>query len=166
MFDPITIVVPGRAHGKVLQANRFNKFGGVHLDDKSAAYMELVTSFAKQTMQGRQPIDEAIVLCMVEVRAVPESWSKRKRAAALRGEIWPTSKPDLKNIMAGVEDAMNHWVWRDDALIVMYAPLKKIYGETARLVVTVRSAEGYGRNTVERGPDQSTSDPVREGLLV
>lgn len=162
-FDQITIVVPGRAHGKVLKGNRWGM--GQHLDTKSAAYMALVTSFAKQTMQGRPPIDEPIVVSMVEVREIPKSWSKRDRAAALRGEIWPTSKPDVKNIMAGVEDAMNHWVWRDDALIVMYAPLKKIYGEIPRLVVTVRSAEGYGR-MVERDEDQRAPHPVREGRLL
>lgn len=166
MFEPITIVVPGRAHGKVLQANRFNRFGGMHLDKKSAAYMGLVSSFAKQVMRGRPPVDEAIVLCMTEVREIPKSWSKRDRAAALRGEIWPTSKPDLKNIMAGVEDAMNKIVWRDDALIVLYAPMRKIYGETPRLVVTVRSAEGYAGAGLDGGAREAAAVAVRAGILV
>lgn len=138
MFEPITIVVPGRAHGKVLIPNGFGR--GVRLDDKSRAYMAVVTSFAKQAMQGRPPVDEALCVQMTEIRAVPPSWSKRKQAAALSGEIRPTSKPDLKNILAGVEDAMNGWVWRDDALVVDYAPLRKKYGPQPMVVVTVRPA--------------------------
>lgn len=138
MFEPITIVVPGEAVGKAARIH--TRRGSSYLPARTQDYMDRVTSIARTVMAGREVIDEPVFVDFTEIRAIPTSWSKRKQAAALTGEIWPTSKPDLKNVIAGVEDAMNKWVWRDDALIVAYTTLRKKYGPQPMVVVVVRPA--------------------------
>jgi len=46
----------------------------------------------------------------------------------------------LSNIAKQVEDAFNTVVFRDDALIVEYGLLRKVYSRSPKLVVTVRPA--------------------------
>jgi Holliday junction resolvase RusA-like endonuclease len=51
------------------------------------------------------------------VFGVPASWSKAKRAAALSGEIVPTKKPDMDNVVKAICDALNAIVWVDDVQV-------------------------------------------------
>ena len=57
--------------------------------------------------------------------------------AALAGEIFPTSKPDVDNVIKGIFDAMNEIVWRDDKQVVDLT-VKKRYAETPMARVMVR----------------------------
>lgn len=49
---------------------------------------------------------------------IPESWSNKKRAAALSGKIKPRVKPDLTNRLYWLENRLKGIVFGDDALIV------------------------------------------------
>src|SRR5262249_43732765 len=49
---------------------------------------------------------------------VPASWSGRRRDAALRGEVRPTSRPDTDNYIKAALDAINAIVVADDSLVV------------------------------------------------
>lgn len=42
----------------------------------------------------------------------------------------PTGKPDLSNLIKGVEDALNGIVWADDSQIVSYGESGKFYADT------------------------------------
>jgi Holliday junction resolvase RusA-like endonuclease len=66
---------------------------------------------------------------------VPTSWSERKRAAAISGDIWPAGKPDLDNLAKAGLDACSGILIADDAQIVELRAVKK-YGEP-KLVLTV-----------------------------
>ena len=70
---------------------------------------------------------------------IPDSWSKKKRAAALSGEIRPTGKPDFDNTTKLICDALNGIVWKDDAQITD-ARFSKRYAETPETSVTVIAA--------------------------
>ena len=51
----------------------------------------------------------------------------------------PTGKPDLSNVIKGLEDALNGIVWADDSLIVGYGDSGKHYADTApHITVEVR----------------------------
>lgn len=52
------------------------------------------------------------------------------------GDIFPTKKPDMDNIGKLVCDALNDIVFEDDVQIVRLNA-RKIYGEKARLLITV-----------------------------
>ena len=94
---------------------------------------------AMQEMRGRQPFDCPVVGFVTAELPIPQSWSKKKQEAALRGEIWPGKKPDLSNILKQIEDALNGIVFRDDALIVRYDLLVKRYSTQPKIVATYRA---------------------------
>jgi Holliday junction resolvase RusA-like endonuclease len=92
---------------------------------------------AQAAMQGRAPLDCAIDFRMTAFMPVPASWSKRKQADALAGLIFPTPKPDLSNIIKGVEDALLQIVYRDDSLIVDSFACKR-YAAQPRIAIEIR----------------------------
>jgi len=92
-------------------------------------------------MRGRGPMDGALALDLRAVFEIPASWSQRKKDRALLGEIRPTVKPDMDNIIKGICDAMNKIVYGDDAQIVDYSGCKKVYGLQPLVVVTVRPVQ-------------------------
>ena len=72
-------------------------------------------------------------------RPIPKSFSKRKRALAMSGELLPTTKPDLKNYIAGVEDALEKMIYENDSQIVRYTPdTGKYYGDPPRIEVSIK----------------------------
>jgi Holliday junction resolvase len=75
-------------------------------------------------------------------RPIPKSFSKRKREAALRGEIRPTTKPDLKNYIAGLEDALEGVIFANDSQIVGYGDSGKWYGDPPRVEIEIVELEG------------------------
>lgn len=87
----------------------------------------------------KAPLEGPLALGVRAVFAVPASWSKKKQAQALAGEIRPTSKPDLSNVIKHVEDVMTQLqFWRDDSQLVAYLPgTEKTYGLNPHLVIEV-----------------------------
>ena len=68
--------------------------------------------------------------------AIPSSWSKKKQAAAEAGEVRPTGRPDLDNIVKLYADAFNGVVWRDDSQVVRVVSEKR-YSDRPGVLVTV-----------------------------
>src|SRR5262249_47636222 len=95
---------------------------------------------AQQAMASRLPFDCPVRVDLQAEFLIPSSWSQRNQSAALRGEVRPGKRPDLSNLCKQVEDAFNTVVFRDDALIVEYGLLRKVYSHSPKLVVTVRLA--------------------------
>jgi len=93
---------------------------------------------AQEEMMGRTPMTGALQLDVHAEFRIPKSFSKAKRKAAILGELRPTKKPDLSNIIKQIEDAFNGIVFVDDAQIVQYGNPRKVYGEQPKIVVTVR----------------------------
>jgi Holliday junction resolvase RusA-like endonuclease len=136
----VTFTVPGSPRGK--GAGRAGKIAGhamIFTDSKTRHEMAALRTFAWQAMAGRPPYAGPVVVRMCAYREVPQSWSAKKRAAALAGDVVPTSRPDCTNY-AKMDDALNGLVWVDDRQIVSYV-IHKRFGEIPRLVVDVRSAE-------------------------
>ena len=76
------------------------------------------------------------VRAVIEViQGVPQSWSKKKREAALAGRLAPTSRNgDLDNIAKSILDALNECVYHDDAQVTTLIVSKR-YGEEPRAVI-------------------------------
>lgn len=60
------------------------------------------------------------------------------RATAPR---YPGRKPDLSKIVRALEDALTGIVYRDDAQIVMYDQIWKVYGDHPGVQVSIRLAD-------------------------
>ena len=67
---------------------------------------------------------------------VPKSYSKKKRAACLNGEIMHTIKPDTDNIVKSVLDALSGAAFADDSQVVKVTA-EKIYAEESYVEVVI-----------------------------
>jgi Holliday junction resolvase RusA-like endonuclease len=136
-MDAIEIVLPGLPRGK--GRPRFavrGKHAVAYTDDKTASFEGALRMAGGIAMGGRQPLDGAVSLIMTAVFPIPASWSKTKRADANVGNIRPTGKPDVDNLLKCV-DGLNGVVWRDDAQIVRATVIKR-YGSSPETVISVQ----------------------------
>lgn len=67
---------------------------------------------------------------------IPKSFSKKKKKAALNGDIRPTVKPDCDNISKNICDALNGIVFPDDKQIVSLE-VEKFYSENESVIVRI-----------------------------
>lgn len=112
---------------------------------KSRDYKHYIRLAATQQMGAVPPLEGPLAMGLEVYRPIPKSFSKRRREAAERGEIRPTTKPDLDNYVKAAKDALNGIVWRDDSQIVSYIePFGKYYSERPRLEITVKQLEERG----------------------
>lgn len=49
---------------------------------------------------------------------IPKSYTKKKRALCEQGDILPTCKPDIDNVVKAVADGLNGVAYKDDSGIV------------------------------------------------
>lgn len=138
----LTFTVPGQPQGKGrARASMRNGRIHMHTPEKTAAYENRVALFGVQAMAaaGMKPMGGPLRLTVAAVFAVPASWSKAKRAAALAGQ-GHTSKPDIDNVVKAVADGLNGVAWADDSQVCAIA-CRKTYGAEPGLTVTVEQAE-------------------------
>ena len=91
--------------------------------------------------QGGQPAAPAECPLGMTVKVfvpIPKSWSKKKQHAATSETptIFPTTRPDLDNIIKTVADALQHVFFRDDAQLCTVRA-SKYYSKCPKLVVTI-----------------------------
>jgi Holliday junction resolvase RusA-like endonuclease len=132
--------VPGEPRGK--GRPRFGKtragFAVAYTDDKTAAYENLVKLAARQV--GATSIDGPLSVQISAYFVPPQSWTKKRRAAALAGGEAP-SRFDIDNISKAVLDGLNGIAFGDDKQIVtLFA--RKAFAEVARCEVQVFPANG------------------------
>lgn len=138
----ISFTVPGQPQGKGrAKIVKIGGFSRMATPQKTVAYEGLVAHAAQLAMNGAPPIDAACCANVFVDCQVPASWSQKKQRRALAGEILPTSKPDIDNIVKAIFDGCNGVVWRDDVLIVD-TRIRKRYSATPGVHVDVWSLEG------------------------
>lgn len=110
--------------------------------EKSRNYKAYVKLLATQAMKdnGFTMIDGPCCLDILACFEVPKSKSKKFRQAALEGRERPIKKPDLSNIVKGIEDALNGLAYKDDSSIV-FLSVAKCYSEVPRVEVILREIE-------------------------
>ncbi|MCG9081143.1 RusA family crossover junction endodeoxyribonuclease [Laribacter hongkongensis] len=135
--------VPGTPVGKGRPkvSTRGGKFARMYTPEKTASYEALIALSARQAMGGRPLIDGPVDVSLMIRLAVPASWSKKKQAAALAGQVLPTKKPDADNVLKAVFDGMNGVVWVDDVQACGVV-LRKRFAETPGVTVVVRQMGG------------------------
>ncbi len=130
---------------------RFSRRGGRPYDpQKSRKYKAYVRQCVLEQGAPEEPLSGPVSLRVFEYRAIPKSWSARKRQAAQNGDIWPTSRPDLDNVKKAVQDALNGLIWRDDAQVVWGMEFKA-YDETPRVEIIIWSWRRIEATRSERG---------------
>ncbi|WP_411387917.1 RusA family crossover junction endodeoxyribonuclease [Pseudomonas aeruginosa] len=134
---PVMFTVPGEPVGKGRpRIGRVGAHARMFTPAKTVAYEGLVAMAAQQAMAGRPLITRP---CLIEIwmyHQVPASWSKRKRAQALAGEIAAMRKPDADNCLKAICDACNGVVWRDDVQATR-GIFQKLWSETPGVHVKI-----------------------------
>lgn len=132
----IRIELAGEPRGK--GRPRFNRASGVAYTPGPTRSYEADLKFQALQAMGSRPLLKGAVMVRVHAKfSVPASWSQKKRALALSGQMRPTKKPDIDNI-AKMLDALNMAVWRDDAQVVS-CEIRKVFADRPCLVVEVEA---------------------------
>ena len=129
---PIRFVVPGVpvAKGRA----RMTRAGFAYTPGKTRDWEAHVRLAASQA--SLRPYSDAVGVEIVFALPVPKSFSAKRRAAALAGDIHPAKRPDIDNLAKAVIDAMNAVVYDDDRQIVNLR-LRKVYAEVPETRVSV-----------------------------
>lgn len=120
---------------------RFSRQGGfvkAYDPTQSKSYKQLIRLELQPLLSDPDftPIDRACCLKLTVFRAMPKSFSKKKREEASLGYIRPTTKPDTDNYVKGVLDALNGTVLKDDSVVCeIFA--RKFYSEWPRIEVVL-----------------------------
>ena len=138
MSRKIEFFVPGAPVGKG-RPRAARRGAGVVMftPEKTADYESLVAATAGNAMRAHQLLDGPLEAVLEMRFPVPASWSKARRARALAGAEWHTSKPDADNVAKAVLDACNGVVFRDDSQIVMLTATKG-FSEAPGVRVVIR----------------------------
>ena len=133
----VEFFVPGQPVGKgrpraTVRAGRARLYTPARTADAEARADAIAT-----LAMGDSPLMDGPLSLVLDVRcAIPTSWSKKKQAAALAGEVRPTGRPDLDNIVKLYADAFNGVIWRDDSQVVRVVSEKR-YSDRPGVLVTV-----------------------------
>jgi len=95
-------------------------------------YVKLVAS----EHHPEQLLEGPLYLEVIIFKPTLKSFSKKKKTAAERGEIRPTTKPDVDNYVKSIKDACNKVIWKGDSQIVDLHFLE-FYSENPRVEVSV-----------------------------
>jgi len=142
LSDILRIVLLGQPRGKERVKPSYTT-GHVYTPERTVTYEGRLAYAAQEAMAGRPLFEGPLVLDMLVQVQIPQSWSRKKRVAAMSGEIRPTKKPDFDNYAKTV-DALNLIVWIDDAQIVD-GRVRKVYSEQPGMFIEVRPiwTEGF-----------------------
>jgi Holliday junction resolvase RusA-like endonuclease len=114
-MSALTFTIPGPMRGK--GRPRFVRATGRAYTPQETENAEAwVRQCAVQA--GAKPVEGPLALILCIFVDIPASWSKSKRAQAIAGEVRPTNKPDLDNIIKLIGDSLNGIAWVDDKQIV------------------------------------------------
>ena len=122
---------------------RFSRQGGfvkAYDPAKSRDYKSYVRMIAAQHAPVT-PVEGAIEFSLRIYRAIPKGMPKYKREAAKEGRLRPVTKPDVSNVLKGVEDALKGVWYKDDSQIVEYGVLGKWYDDRPRIEIMMRELE-------------------------
>lgn len=138
----VTIDLAGPPQGKGRGRAVANKATGrvsVYTPGKTRTYEAQLRYAAQERMGERLPTFHPVRVNVTARFQIAESWSKKKKAAALAGSIWPCTKPDADNLLKCL-DSLNGIVWADDRQVVV-ATIRKIYSDRPGLTIEVDSLE-------------------------
>ena len=99
---------------------RFTRGGTTYTPQKTKRYEQQIREAALQaaTVSGYLKPDNPVSVNICAWFVPPKSWSKKKRRAAMAGELYPTVKPDADNLAKVFLDALNEIAYHDDKQVV------------------------------------------------
>ena len=103
--SPVTVVIAGEPVAKARP--RLTRRGIAYTPAHTRKYEAHGRLAAQLAMGDRPPIEAPVRLELVAELPIPVSWSGRRRALAVTGDLLPTSRPDVDNyIKAGLDSSV------------------------------------------------------------
>lgn len=132
----VKFTVMGEPKGK--GRPRFNtKTGHAMTPVDTVNYESLVKlEYGRQCEGMMFPEDAMLDMRIKAYYSIPKAVSKKKRKQMLDGEIRPTKKPDMDNVIKIIADSLNKIAYRDDTQIVD-CQCRKFYSENPRVEVRI-----------------------------
>lgn len=133
-MSTVVFVIPGVARGK--QRPRATRTGRVYTPKQTVNQEAYIKMLAATAMRGFAPFVGPLEATFSISVAIPKSFTRQQRKLIDEGNFYPTSKPDIDNVVKLLCDAMNGIVYADDKQIVdLY--VSKIYEDSASTTVMV-----------------------------
>ena len=133
-MSTVVFVIPGVARGK--QRPRATRTGRVYTPKQTVNQEAYIKMLAATAMRGLAPFVGPLEATFSISVAIPKSFTRQQRKLIDEGNLYPTSKPDIDNVVKLLCDAMNGIVYADDKQIVdLY--VSKIYEDSASTTVMV-----------------------------
>ena len=129
--------IPGPPVGKERPRFRLNQ-GRVRTftPEKTASWAEEVQAHAIQAGVRQHYTEHPVAVHILIERAVPKSWSKKRKQAALLS-LYADAKPDVDNVSKAILDALNHVAWKDDSQVARLS-VERIYSERDNTTVEIK----------------------------
>jgi Holliday junction resolvase RusA-like endonuclease len=125
-MSAVTFTVPGQPQGKGrAKIVKIGGFSRMATPAKTVAYEGLVAHAAQLALEGRPMLQGPVRVRLYVECQVPASWSQKKQREALGGYIFPTTKPDIDNVVKAVFDGCNGVLWKDDVQVVQASVVKR-----------------------------------------
>src|SRR5262245_12759185 len=130
----VTIIIGGEPVAK--GRPRMTRRGFAYTPAATRKYEAHGRLCAQLAMDGRPPINVPVRAEIVIDLPVPASWSGKRRDAAVRGDVRPTTRPDADNYVKAALDAINAIAIADDSLVVELVVSKR-YASIPQLTIVV-----------------------------
>lgn len=136
----INFTVMGEPKGK--GRPRFCRNTGHAITPKDTVNYETLVKMEYTQACGEQmfPDDTMLDMRIKAYYSIPKSASKKRHAAMLSGDIRPTKKPDMDNVIKIIADSLNKIAYRDDTQIVD-CQVRKFYSEKPRVEVMIQTID-------------------------
>ena len=131
--------VPGQPKGK--ERPRWTMVSNtsiVYTPRNTRDYEKMIKTFYKINNFKSFKKDEALEISAIAYYQIPKNTKKSHKLLMIKGEILPTKKPDIDNIMKVVLDALNGVAYFDDKQVCKVNFIK-MYSEEPRLKILIRS---------------------------
>lgn len=135
-----TFTVYGQPFGK--ERPKFARMGAfvkTYTPEKTTSYENYIKVIYKNTTDKIH--EKPLKMTVRAFYCVPDSWSNKKRLAALSGNLLPTVKPDIDNIVKVICDGLNKIAYLDDKQIVSLSCEKK-YDKVPRVEINIEEIGG------------------------
>lgn len=136
----MVITIPGNPVGKARP--RFRRVGNkvfTYTPPATKKYEKEVARIYKQNA-GTLYTEITLRVRILAKFPIPESWSKKNKGMAIKGEIKPNKKPDLDNIAKIILDGLNGVAYTDDKQVTSLE-IEKVYSDTPCVVVYIAEDE-------------------------
>lgn len=130
----IPIIPKGQMRARHATINGFSR---TYKDPKQAREEQALMAMLAPH-QPAEPLQGPLLIGVSAYLPIPVSKPKSWKAGALSGEIRPTVKPDLDNLIKHVKDCLTMLrFWDDDKQVVGYLPSGKFYSDRPRWEIKI-----------------------------